>query len=50
MKKQYILCYNNQEQKKDTTFETFSEQVVQSQKSQYNVPKSWVWKTDGMWP
>ena len=50
MKKQYILCHNNQEQRKDTTFEKFSEQVVQSQKLQYDVPKSQFQKTDGMWP
>ena len=50
MRKQYITQYSDQEQTKDTTFEKFSEQVVQSQKSQYDVPKSWFQETDGIWP
>ena len=48
--KHFILQYNVQEQTKDTTFEKFSEQVVQGWKSQYNVPRSWFWETNGIWP
>ena len=49
-RKQFIIHYSVQEQPKDTTFEKFSEQVVQGQKSQYDVPRSWFQETDGIWP
>ena len=46
----FKLHDNVQEQTKDTTFEKLSEQVIQIQKLQYDVPKSRFRETDGMCP